>query len=357
MKRNWIYLIVWTILLHLAAAMGWYTALPWFEYAFTPAFWGLLLLPVLSVHYLITASEKKPSVAFSSLDLLKKYESRWLRLRPHTVFSLKFAALWCCIMALARPQSKTDFEDSRVEGVDIVLALDVSESMLARDFEPNRLEAAKKVAEEFIGKRSNDRIGLVVFQAEAFTQVPLTTDHRVLSNVLRDVRTGLLESGTAIGLGLATAVNRLKESTARSKIIVLLTDGVDNRGAIRPLDAASLAETYGIRVYTIGAGTKGEALQPVARRPDGSFVYDRVKVEIDEEVLTEIARRTNGKYFRATSSEKLSAVYSEIDQLEKTKFNITQFSRRAEEYWRFLLPGLLALLVAWLLAQFPVTTP
>ncbi|MBL7941949.1 MAG: VWA domain-containing protein, partial [Flavobacteriales bacterium] len=277
MKRGTLYLLIWLTALHLLAAGAWYITHTWYEYAFTPAYWAFLLLPVMSVHYLLSRRDRQPSIIYPDVKNLRKYRSTWLDLRPNILFSLRLAALWLFIMALARPQSKTEFEDSKVEGVDIMLAIDVSESMLAKDFNPNRLEAAKVVAEQFVDKRPDDRIGLVVFQAEAFTQVPLTTDHRVLKNVLRDVRSGLLESGTAIGMGLATAVNRLKESTAKSKIIVLLTDGVDNRGSIRPLDAAALAKTYGIRVYTIGAGTRGEALQPVAMRPDGSYVFDRVK--------------------------------------------------------------------------------
>ncbi|MDZ4822004.1 MAG: VWA domain-containing protein [Flavobacteriales bacterium] len=340
-------LLTTLVLLNAAAFGAWLWVRPWYEYALPSAFWLLILIPVLSLHYFLFENDRHAMLKFTRVSALRSPATIFYSVLPHLFFAIRLVAIWFCVIALARPQSKTDFESSDIEGIDIMLAIDVSESMLAKDFQPNRLESAKKVAVKFVEGRPDDRIGLVVFQAEAFTQVPLTTDHRVLKNATSELRSGLLESGTAIGMGLATAVNRLKESTARSKVIILLTDGVSNRGSINPLDAAAMAKTFGIRVYTIGAGTTGQAYQPVQIRPDGSYIYDYVDVEIDEEVLTKIAEITGGKYYRATSEKKLQGVYHEIDELEKTKFNVTQFSRRAEEFERFLFPGLVILFASF----------
>jgi len=231
------------------------------------------------------------------------------------------------------------------------LALDISGSMLAMDFKPDRLEASKDLAIQFISGRQTDRIGLVVFSGESFTQCPLTTDHKVLINLFREVKSGMIEDGTAIGLGLANAVNRLKDSNAKSKVVILLTDGVNNRGSIAPLTAADLANTFGIRVYTIGVGSMGNAPYPF------NTVYgiqvQNVPVEIDEEILTQIADKTGGKYFRATNNEKLKMIYNEIDQLEKTKIDIREFTQKTEEYLKFVLFGLL-LLFAELLVRYTV---
>ncbi len=228
-----------------------------------------------------------------------------------------------------------------------MLALDVSGSMLARDFTPDRLEAAKEVATKFILERPQDKIGLVIFAGESFTQCPLTTDQAVLVNLLRDVKSGMIEDGTAIGLGLANAVNRLKDSPAKSKVVILLTDGVNNRGAVAPATAAELARTYGIRVYTIGVGTYGEAPYPVPT-PFGVQLQN-VPVEIDEEVLQQIAALTGGKYFRATDNDKLKQIYQEIDQLEKSKIEVKHFSKKNEQYFVFGLAGLCLLIVQVLL--------
>lgn len=345
--RTKIALLVILLMFNCAAALCWWIVRSWYDYEFAIAFWLLLLLPLLSLHYFLFFADRHTTLNFTALSLLKSSWSKIYEFVPHLFFVARGAALWLCIVALARPQSKTDFESSNVEGIDIMLAIDVSESMLAKDFSPNRIEAAKKVAEEFVDMRPDDRIGLVVFQAEAFTQVPLTTDHRVVKNAIRELKSGLLESGTAIGMGLATAANRLKGSTAVSKVVVLLTDGENNRGAINPLDAAAMAKTIGVRVYTIGQGTKGKALTPVYINRDGSYQYDYVDVEIDEESLAAIAESTGGKYYRATSADKLKNVYEEIDKLEKTKFNVTQFSKRAEEFPKFLLPGVILLLASY----------
>jgi Ca-activated chloride channel family protein len=238
---------------------------------------------------------------------------------------------------LARPQKIDKYQDVTTEGIDIVLTQDISGSMLSRDFKPDRLEAAKNIATEFISGRPYDRIGLVVFSGVSFTQCPLTTDHAVLINLLREIQSGMIEDGTAIGMGLATAVNRIKDSQAKSKVIILLTDGVNNRGEIAPETAAEIAKTFGIRVYTIGVGTHGMAPYPV-QTPFG-IQYQDIPVEIDEAILQKIAETTGGKYFRATDNDSLEKIYKEIDKLEKSKIDVKQFSRKEEKY---LLPALFA---------------
>jgi Ca-activated chloride channel family protein len=242
-----------------------------------------------------------------------------------------------CSSDLARPQKTDKFQDVSTEGIDIVLAQDISGSMLARDFKPDRLEAAKNIATEFISGRPYDRIGLVVFSGESFTQCPITTDHAVLINLLREIQSGMIEDGTAIGMGLATAVNRIKDSQSKSKVIILLTDGVNNKGEIAPATAADIAKTFGIRVYTIGVGTQGTAPYPV-QTPYG-IQYQNMPVEIDEGILQQISQTTGGKYFRATDNDKLTQVYKEIDKLEKSKIDVKQYSRKEE---RYLLPALFA---------------
>ncbi len=235
------------------------------------------------------------------------------------------------IVALARPQSSSSREDVSIEGIDIVISMDISGTMLSEDFRPNRLEASKNVAIKFIESRPNDRIGLVVFSGESFTQCPLTSDHSVLINLFKDVKNGIIEDGTAMGDGLATAVNRIKKSKAVSKVIILLTDGINNTGNISPLSAAEMAKMFGIRVYAIGVGTMGTAPYP-ARDYFGRPVYVNVKVDIDEPILKQIAAMTNGKYFRATNNKKLEAIYSEIDKMEKSKIDVMEFRRKKEEF-------------------------
>ena len=278
---------------------------------------------------------------FSSLRAFRgiRHAGRvWLR---HVLFALKVLAIVFLVTALARPQSSNSWQTYTSEGIDIVLGLDISTSMLARDFSPDRLEAAKEVATKFILERPQDRIGLVVFAGESFTQCPLTTDQAVLVNLLREVQSGMIEDGTALGLGLANAVNRLKDSPAKSKVVILLTDGVNNRGAIAPVTAAELAKTYGIRVYTIGVGTYGEAPYPVPS-PFGVQLQN-MRVEIDEDVLRQIATVTGGQYFRATDNSKLEQIYKEIDQLEKSKMEVKHFSKKQEQYFWFGLIGVLLL--------------
>jgi Ca-activated chloride channel family protein len=261
------------------------------------------------------------------------------------MFAMKTIAIGLLIVVLARPQSKTSWKNITTEGIDIVLTMDISGSMLSKDFQPNRIEAAKRVALEFIDARQNDRIGLVVFSGESFTQCPLTTDHAIIKNLMGDIKTGMIADGTAIGVGLATAVSRIKDSKAKSKVIILLTDGVNNMGAVAPETAAEIAKAFGVRVYTIGVGTIGKALAPVAMYPNGQYIYDYVPVDLDEKMLSNIAEITGGKYFRATGNDKLVAIYKEIDRMEKTIVEERKHTRRTEEFFPYALAaGILLLL-------------
>ena len=253
---------------------------------------------------------------------------------------LPLVALTSFILAFARPQLALKEEEITAEGIDIILALDLSSSMLAKDFEPDRLEVSKKVASQFVDKRVDDRIGVVVFSGESFTQCPLTSDHRIVKRFLSQLKCGFLEEGTAIGMGLATAVNRIKDSDADSKVVILLTDGDNNTGYIQPPTAAEMARELEVKVYTIGVGSKGMALTPQGKRSDGTYVYDYARVMINEQLLQQIAQTTGGKYFRATSEQALELVYNEIDQLEKTEREVTTFKRYSDEYGIFIKWGL-----------------
>jgi Ca-activated chloride channel family protein len=318
-----------------------------FEFANPEYFWLLVLLVPMILWYVLREKKSYADLQFSSLRAFKGIRHTgkiWMR---HLLFVLQVLAIFFLVVALARPQSSNNWQTYTSEGIDIVLALDISGSMLARDFTPDRLEAAKEVATKFILERPQDKIGLVIFAGESFTQCPLTTDQAVLVNLMREVQSGMIEDGTAIGLGLANAVNRLKDSPAKSKVVILLTDGVNNRGAIAPLTAAELAKAYGIRVYTIGVGTYGEAPYPV-QTPFGVELRN-VPVEIDEEVLQQIAHLTDGKYFRATDNNKLKQIYQEIDQLEKSKIEVKHFSKKEEQYFIFGLVGLFLLITQALL--------
>jgi Ca-activated chloride channel family protein len=249
------------------------------------------------------------------------------------------------IIVLARPQSTNHWEDETVEGIDIMLALDISQSMLAGDFSPNRIEASKDVASEFVSGRPSDRIGIVLFGGESFTQCPLTTDHAVLTNLLHEVKVGIIEEqSTAIGLGLANAVKRLKDSDAKSRVVILVTDGVNNTGSVDPITAAEIARTFGIRVYTIGVGTIGTAPFPVTDM-FGHVFFQQMPVEIDEPMLKQISSMTNGAYFRATNNQKLKDIYAEIDKLEKSKIDVKEYSRKYEEYRMFAAAALMLLLL------------
>ncbi len=295
----------------------------------------LLILPVIGFWYWFRHKKDNADLQVShtqSFESTSKSIKQWFYFSMYVLRGLAIALL---IVALARPQSSTSKQNVTIEGIDIVIALDISSSMLAMDLQPNRLEAAKEVASEFIAGRPNDRFGLVIFSGEAFTQCPLTTDHVVLNNLFKDVHSGMIEDGTAIGDGLATAINRLKDSQAVSKVIILLTDGVNNMGSVDPLSAAEMAKVFGIRVYTIGVGTEGTAPYPV-QTPFG-VQTQYVEVKIDEALLQKIAEMTDGKYFRATSNRKLREIYSEIDKMEKSKIDITEFRKKKEEYFPLAL--------------------
>jgi len=302
----------------------------------------LLLVPVV-VWYILKNRSSQASLQISSINGFKGSNPSLKYYMRHVLFAFRVIAIALLIMALARPQSSENWKDVTTEGIDIVIALDISSSMLARDFNPNRMEASKEIAKEFIQGRPNDRIGLVVFSGESFTQCPLTTDHTVLMNLFEDIESGMVEDGTAIGMGLATAVNRMKESETESKVVILLTDGVNNMGSIAPATAAEIAKTFDIRVYTIGVGSHGEAPYPV-NTPYG-VRYKDMKVEIDEDVLRQIASETEGEYFRATNNQKLKSIYQQIDEMEKSEIEVKEFSEKSEEYLGFaLIAGMLLLI-------------
>ena len=312
---------------------------------------GLLLIPFFLLYYIRKYHKRQAPVRYSSLAGISNQKSWKVRLYP-ALFAFRMLAFALLIIAFARPQSSTSKEDISIEGIDIMISLDVSTSMLATDFRPNRLEAAKSVAQEFINNRKNDRLGLVIFSAEAFPQSPLTTDHQMVNNLFGDINTGMLKDGTAIGEGLATAVNRLKDGKAKSKVIILLTDGVNNSGSIDPLTAAKMANTFGIRVYTIGVGSKGKARRPVGiNQSTGNYVFRQREVNIDEELLENIAQKTNGQYFRATNKEKLAEIYQAIDQLEKSKIDVQRYENKHEEFFLFALIAGISLLLEWLLQK------
>jgi Ca-activated chloride channel family protein len=319
-------------------------------------FWLLVLVPIAGIHHIWAVAGKHPKVQLSSLNQFPEKGQIATEISVQLPFLLRMAALSLLVIALARPQSQLSWQDVTTEGIDIVISMDISASMLAQDFRPNRLEKSKEVAVEFINSRPNDRIGLVVYEGESFTQCPLTSDHRVLVSLFKDVRTGMVQGGTAIGMGLATAVNRLRESEARSKVIILTTDGENNGGSVDPLTAAEIAKSYGIRVYTIGVGTKGRAKSPVGLYPDGTYKYDLVEVKINEEMLTEIAGMTGGAYFRATDGDALEKIFAEIDTLEKTKINVTEHRRKKEEYFLLLVIGAGLLLLEFLYKQLYLRT-
>jgi len=309
-------------------------------------FYLLILIPILIVWKIIKGKNQQAAVSISSVSGLQNISS-WKNVFHHTPFVLRLLALTCIVIALARPQTKNDEQNTEGEGVDIILCLDVSGSMTAQDFTPNRMEAAKRVAEDFVDQRVTDRIGLVIFSGESFTQCPLTTDYAVLKAQIQQIRNGLLEDGTAIGSGLATSVDRLRTSTAKSKVVILLTDGINNSGLIDPNTAKEIAKTFKVKVYTIGVGTEGFALTPEST-PLG-VVMSKQKVAIDEKLLTAIANETGGRYFRAKDNQSLKNIYSEIDKMEKSKVQITTFTRFAEKFYPFAFAALLFLFLEVLL--------
>ncbi len=318
------------------------------EFANPDFFWLLLLVPLAMLWHFFKRNEQNASLRISSV---KGFANQGIlpKLKP-ILFFLRLLALAGIIVAMARPQTKdVSTRTKTTKGIDIVMAIDVSSSMLARDLKPNRLSALKEVAADFIKKRPNDRIGLVAYAGEGYTKTPITSDKSIVLSALREITYGQLNDGTAIGMGLATSVNRLKESKAVSKIIILLTDGVNNSGFIEPQTAADLAIEYGIKTYTIGLGTNGNALSPIAYNADGSFRYGMRQVEIDEELLKDIAKATGGQYFRATDNEKLEAIYDEINKLEKTEVEEFKYTRYEEKFRPWVLLAGALLLLEWIL--------
>jgi len=314
----------------------------YFEY---PRLLWLLAIPALLVlHYLwMELRGRKPHLRVSTSSPWKQEGTSVLAVLRHLPFLLRTVALVCIVLAIARPRSSTEVEKIDTEGIDIILAMDVSTSMLARDFKPDRISASKDIAIEFIAQRPSDRMGIVVFAGESYTQCPLTTDRATLINLMKEVQTGLIEDGTAIGNGLATAVARMKDSDAKSRVVILLTDGVNNSGEIAPQTAAEIAKTYGVRVYTIGVGANGMAPYPVMT-PWGVDVQ-QMKVEIDEDLLKGIADATGGRYFRATDNTKLSEIYSEINKMEKARTTIDSFPIYKELFGKYAIAALICLLL------------
>lgn len=315
--------------------------------------WLLLVLPIAFYWHYFIKNQQDVALKMSTTEGLSTQKTLLIKLRPF-LYVLKLLALGFIIIALARPRNtqKSSYTDN-TSGIDIVIATDVSGSMLATDFKPNRLEAIKEVAYNFIQKRVNDRIGLVVYAGESYTRTPVTSDKGMLLNSLKEVQYNgmVLQDGTAIGIGLATAINRLKDSKTKSKIIILLTDGVNNLGSLDPISAAEIAKAYNIKVYTVGVGTNGMANFPVAKDANGNIVFQPQKVEIDEKILQEIATTTNGKYFRATDNKKLEAIYDEIDRLEKSKITENRFMMFDEQFRPWLLIGLFFLALEMILSR------
>ncbi|MFO7614961.1 MAG: VWA domain-containing protein [Bacteroidales bacterium] len=307
----------------------------------------LVLLPLLAAWYLFRQGKSMPTLQVSDSRAFEKTPRSIRHYLYHALFVFRLLAIGLLIVAFARPQSTTKRQDVTIEGIDIVLGLDISGSMLAQDLKPDRLEAAKNISYDFFSGRPNDRIGLVIFAGEAFTQCPLTTDHNILKDMLDGIKSGMIEDGTAIGDGLATAINRLRESKAVSKVLILLTDGVNNAGSIDPLSAAEIAKIYAVRIYTIGVGTHGFAPYPVQTM--FGTRYQSMEVQIDEELLEKVANMTDGRYFRATDNASLRDIYTEIDQLEKSKIDVTEFRKKHDEYLPLAFLALLLLALESLL--------
>jgi len=302
--------------------------------------------------YIYRLKTYEGEINYSSFHLFTGIKSSLKAKFRHSLFALRLTCYSLLILAIARPQSRSSWKDTKTEGIDIVLSLDVSLSMLAKDFKPNRLEVAKEVLSDFIDARPNDKIGFVIFGGEAFTQCPLTTDHKIIKNMFAEVQAGMLDQGTAIGLGIAGGVARVKDSKAKSKVVILISDGVNNVGEIAPLTAAEIAKTFGVRVYCIGVGSKGKALQPVGMYPNGQFEYDYVDVDVDDVTMTKVSKMTGGKYFRATDRESLEKTYKEIDLLEKSIISEQSFTNKAEHFLPLALGAFVCLLLEFLLKRF-----
>jgi Ca-activated chloride channel family protein len=319
------------------------------SFAYSYLLYLLVIIPFLVYWYVRKRDKHTSEINFSSLEIFTGIKKTWKERLVHLPFALKILALAFFIIAAARPQTFSTGENVYTEGIDIVMLLDISGSMLAEDLKPNRLEAAKQVIDEFIQGRTSDKIGLVIFARESFTQCPLTIDYSVLRELLKEIKSGMLEDGTAIGIAIANGVNRLKDSKAKSKVMILLTDGVNNSGEIDPITAAQIAKDYGIRIYTVGVGTRGKAPYPFMT-PFGKQ-YQMVPVEIDENTLKEISRITGGRYFRATDNKKLEEIYKSIDKMEKTRVQVTSYRKAREEFYAFAGMGLFFLLLEVLLSN------
>lgn len=314
-----------------------------FHFKHPELLWLLLVVPLMIFYFYKVKRYKRPRIRISTIEAFRFYRPTFKQRLVNLPFFLRLVAIVFMVVALARPQSSSSASNVKTEGISIVIALDISSSMLAEDFRPNRIEAAKKVALDFINGRPNDLIGLVIFSGQSFTQCPITSDHSVIRNLMKDVKSGLLIDGTAIGEGLATAVDRLKDAPTKSKVVVIITDGVNNAGAIPPLTAGDIASTFGVRVYSIGVGTKGMA--PYPTKTLFGVQYQNMEVQIDEELLTKVAEATDGKYYRAVNNKRLEAIFSEIDKLEKSKIEITEFKKYKEEYLPFAVISCLLLIL------------
>lgn len=315
------------------------------EFAKPELLWLFLIYIPLIIWYIKKHRHAESSVQISSLDAFDKMPVSYKVYLRHFMFIVKLLAIGCLIIILCRPQTHDSWESSKTEGTDIIIAMDVSTSMLARDFNPDRFEAAKDVAAQFVSGRASDNIGIVIFAGESFTLVPMTTDQAVLINYIKEIKMGMLQDGTAIGDGLATSINRIRNGKAKSKSIILLTDGSNNTGVVAPLTAADIAKQFGIKVYTIGVGTMGTALYPVGINFYGKVEYQRLPVVIDETTLKAISERTGGKYFRATSETVLKDIFSEIDKLEKTELDVRKFNQTEDDYmvWALILLALVVI--------------
>ncbi|HCV42342.1 MAG TPA: aerotolerance regulator BatA [Bacteroidetes bacterium] len=311
--------------------------------------YGVLIVPLLVFWYIKRHRTTTSEIRYSTLLPFKTIQPTLKERLRHLPFILRMLMLAVLVVGFARPRTSSQGENIYTEGIDIAMLLDISGSMLAEDFRPNRIEAAKQVASDFIDGRTTDRIGLVIFSGQSFTQCPMTTDYRVLKGLIRQVKSGMVEDGTAIGLAIAQGVNRLKDSHAKSKVMILLTDGVNNRGEIDPITAAQIAQTFDIRIYTIGVGTIGEAPYPV-QTPFG-IRYQNIPVDVDEKTLQKIAEMTKGQYFRATNNRSLKAIYDEIDEMEKTKIEVKAYRSYTELFYGWVFVGLAALLLEFILSN------
>jgi len=313
------------------------------EFAYPYVLYGLAIIPVIVIWYWRRNKKSTPDITYSSLKVFGTLKPTFKERLRHIPFILRMLAVAFLIVALARPQTYSTGENVYTEGIDIAMVLDISGSMLAEDFEPNRLEAAKDVINDFIKGRTTDKIGLVVFARDSFTQCPLTIDYSVLRNLLKDIKSGMINDGTAIGNAIANGVNRLKDSDAKSKVMILITDGVNNAGEVDPVTAAQIAETFGIRIYTIGVGTRGQAPYPF--KTALGTRYQMVPVEIDESLLQQISGMTGGRYFRATNNEKLKEIYNEIDKLERSRVEVQSYRNTKELFYTWAGIGLILLLL------------